>query len=148
MLKSTRLQGDGKHGRAEQIQTFRGLACRTTFSARRDTPLYRLKTPSHQVAMVLTALAEGLDPSAAERVFGYQQATITTWLTRAGEHAQTLHGRSHLAICTSHTCSWTNSEHGSAAISRYSGSGWQSTLAPRFFPCSILAPVHKTQRIQ
>ncbi len=85
------LVGDGKHGRAEQIQTFRCQACRTTFSARRDTPLYRLKTPSQQIAMVLSALAEGLDPSAAERVFGYRQATITTWLTRAGEHAQSLH---------------------------------------------------------
>jgi IS1 family transposase len=41
--------------------------------------------------VVLTALAEGLDPSAAERVFGYRQATITTWLSRAGEHAHTLH---------------------------------------------------------
>jgi len=41
--------------------------------------------------MVLSALAEGLDTSAAERVFGYRQATITTCLTRAGEHAQTLH---------------------------------------------------------
>jgi len=41
--------------------------------------------------MVLSALAEGLDVSAAERVFGYRQATITTWLTRAGEHAQSLH---------------------------------------------------------
>ncbi len=41
--------------------------------------------------MVLTALAEGLDPSEAPRVFGYRQATITTWLSRAGEHAQTLH---------------------------------------------------------
>src|SRR5215470_4818082 len=87
------LVGDGKHGRAEQIQTFRGPACRTTFSARRNTPLYRLKTPSHQVALVLSALAEGLDPSAAERVFGYRQATITTWLTRAGVHAHTLHER-------------------------------------------------------
>ena len=87
------LVGDGKHGLAEQIQTFRCQACRTTFSARRDTPLYRLKTPSQQVAMVLTALAEGLDPSAAERVFGYRQATITTWLTRAGKHAQRLHER-------------------------------------------------------
>jgi transposase-like protein len=64
------LVGDGKHGRAEQIQTFRCQACRTRFSARRGTPLYRLKTPSQQVAVVLTALAEGLDPSAAERVFG------------------------------------------------------------------------------
>jgi IS1 family transposase len=88
------LAGDGKHGRAEPIQTFRCQACRTTFSARRDTPLYRLKTPSPQVAMVLSALAEGLDPSAASRVFGFRPATITTWLTRAGEHAQTLHERS------------------------------------------------------
>ena len=72
------LVGDGKHGQAEHIQTFRCQACRTTFSARRHTPLYRLKTPSQQVAMVLSALAEGLDPSAASRVFGFRQATITS----------------------------------------------------------------------
>jgi IS1 family transposase/transposase-like protein len=88
------LVGDGKHGKAERIQTFRCQACRTTFSARRNTPLYQLKTPSQQVAVVLSALAEGLDPSAAERVFGYRQATITTWMSRAGEHAQTLHKHS------------------------------------------------------
>jgi IS1 family transposase/transposase-like protein len=88
------LVGDGKHGHAEQIQTFRCQACHTTFTARRHTPVYRLKTPSHQIGMVLSALAEGLDASAAERVFGYRQATITTWLSRAGEHAETLHERS------------------------------------------------------
>ena len=87
------LVGDGSHGHAERIQTFRCQACRTTFSARRDTPLYRLKTSSQQIAMVLSALAEGLDLSAAARVFGYRQATITTWLSRAGEHAHTLHER-------------------------------------------------------
>jgi IS1 family transposase len=43
--------------------------------------------------MVLAALVEGLDPSAASRVFGFRQATITTWLSRAGEHAQNLHER-------------------------------------------------------
>ena len=88
------LVGDGKHGQAERIQTFRCQACRITFTSRRDTPLYRLKTPSSRVAMVLSALAEGLDPSAAARVFGFRQATITTWLTRAGEHAQKLHQHS------------------------------------------------------
>ena len=87
------LVGDGKHGRAEPIQTFRCQACHSTFSARRNTPLYRLKTPSQQVAVVLSALAEGLDASAAERVFGFRQATITRWLTRAGGHAHTLHER-------------------------------------------------------
>ncbi len=39
------LVGDGTHGYAERIQTFRCQACRTTFTARRHTPLYRLKTP-------------------------------------------------------------------------------------------------------
>jgi IS1 family transposase len=87
------LVGDGTHGQAERIQTFRCQACHTTVTARRHTPLYRLKTPSHHIAMVLSALAEGLDVSAAERVFGYRQATITTWLTRAGKHAETFHER-------------------------------------------------------
>jgi hypothetical protein len=96
------LVGDGKHGKAEHIQTFRCQACRTTFTARRHTPLYRLKTPSHQVAMVLSALSEGLDASAAERVFGYRQPTITTWLTRAGEHAQTLHERTYRTLWLPH----------------------------------------------
>ena len=74
-----RLSGDGKHGHLERIQTFRGLACRSTFTARRHTLLYRLKTPSQQIAVVLSAPTEGLDPSAAERVFGFRQATITTF---------------------------------------------------------------------
>jgi IS1 family transposase len=87
------LLGDGTHSQAERIQTFRCQACRTIFSARRHTPLYRLKTPSQQIAMVLTALAEGLDPSAAERVFCYHRTTITTWLTRAGKHAEVFHER-------------------------------------------------------
>jgi hypothetical protein len=57
------------------------------------TPLYGLKTPSTRVAVVLSALAEGLDICAAERVFGVRQATITCWLLRAGAHAQTLQKR-------------------------------------------------------
>jgi hypothetical protein len=59
------LVGDGKHGHAEQIQTFRCQACRTTFTARRHMPLYRLKTPSHHDAKVLSALAKGTNGSSA-----------------------------------------------------------------------------------
>src|SRR6266498_1067781 len=57
------------------------------------TPLYCLKTTSQRVAEVLTALSEGLDVAAAVRVFGHRHATITTWLTRAGQHSATLHRR-------------------------------------------------------
>ena len=52
--------------------------------------------------MALSALAEGLDASAAERAFGYRQATITTCLSRAGEHAQILHERSFRALWLPH----------------------------------------------
>src|SRR5262249_11010930 len=44
--------------------------------------------------MVLSALAEGLDLSAASRVFGFRQATSMRWVSRAGKHAQPLHERS------------------------------------------------------
>jgi hypothetical protein len=76
------LVGDGTHGTCERIPTFRCQACRTTFTSRRDTPLYRLKTPSSRVAQVLSALAEGLAVAAAVRVVRHSEGTITTWLTR------------------------------------------------------------------
>ncbi|MDQ5853858.1 MAG: integrase core domain-containing protein [Chloroflexota bacterium] len=40
---------------------------------------------------MLRALAEGLNVAAATRVVGHRHATITTWLTRAGEHSSALH---------------------------------------------------------
>jgi transposase-like protein/IS1 family transposase len=93
---------DGSHGKVERIQRWRCQACQTCFSARLHTPLYGLKTPSQQVALVLSALAEGLDISAAERVFGFRHPTITRWLLRAGAHAQTLHKRTFCQLEISH----------------------------------------------
>src|SRR5262249_24411140 len=54
------LVGDGAHGKREPIQSLRCQACKTTFSTRRDTRLYRLKTSSQRIGEVLTALAQGL----------------------------------------------------------------------------------------
>ncbi len=53
--------------------------------------MYRLKTPSWRVAEVSTALAEGVDISAAARIFGHHERTIGRWLERAGQYAQRLH---------------------------------------------------------
>jgi IS1 family transposase len=93
MIGSTRWLGMASMAVPSASRPFAVRLAAPPSRARRTTALYRLKTSSHQIAMVLSALAEGLDPSAAERVFGYRQATITTWLTRAGQHAQTLHQR-------------------------------------------------------
>jgi IS1 family transposase len=68
-------------------------ACGASFSACRDTPLYRLKTASYPVGEVLTALSKGLDLAAAVHLFGHSAGTITTWLTRAGAHSASLHER-------------------------------------------------------
>jgi hypothetical protein len=43
------------------------------------------------VGEVLTALAEGVDIAATERIFGHRHATITRWLTCAGEYSARQH---------------------------------------------------------
>src|SRR5215469_12566750 len=141
------LVGDGKHGHAQHIQTFRCQVCRTTFTSRRNTPLYRLKTPSSQIAFVLSALAEGLDPSEASRVFGFRQTTIISWLSRAGQHAQSFHEhffcRLQLPyIQLDHCCAL-----GSVVVHTSYGCGWPSTPRRGFFPCSIWARARKTRPI-
>jgi IS1 family transposase/transposase-like protein len=87
------LVGCGGHGRQEYIRDLKCQACRTKFSVRYGTVLYRLKTPARRVGEVLSALAEGLSIGAAVRVFGHGEFTIRTWLTRAGPHATSLHER-------------------------------------------------------
>ncbi len=87
------LVGYGGHGRQEYIRDLKCQACRTKFSVRYGTALYRLKTPSRRVGEVLSALAEGLSIGAAVRVFGHGEFTIRTWLTRAGLHAASMHER-------------------------------------------------------
>ena len=55
------------------------------------TALYRLKTSSTKVALILALMAEGVDVSALERVFGIREGTLLTWLTRAGLQAGKVH---------------------------------------------------------
>ena len=69
------LVGNGHHGQAEPIQDLRCQACKHKFTVRRDAPLYRLKTSAARVALVLTALAEGLSVSGAVHTFGHRERT-------------------------------------------------------------------------
>jgi IS1 family transposase len=92
----------GSHGKRERIPDLCCQACGTKFSARRGTALYRLKTPSTRVGEVLSALAEGLDVGAAGRVFGYREATIMGWLTRASQQAERLHDVLLRDLCLPH----------------------------------------------
>ena len=77
---------------------------------------------------------EGLDVSAAERVFGIRHATITRWLMRAGAHAQTLHERSFPNFCVL-ICTWMNCARGCVATPRCSGFGSPLIRSRSAFRC-------------
>jgi hypothetical protein len=89
------LVGDGTHGQAERIQTFRCQACHITFSARRDTPLYRLKTPSRQVAVGVSALGSWAGPFRCRAGLRLPASHHhEPFYLAAFEHAQALHEHS------------------------------------------------------
>ncbi len=87
------LVSEGKRGKNKDIQYFRCQNCGKRRTSRIGTPMYCLKTSLSEVAQVVTALSEGLDISAATRVFGYHHKTISGWVTRMGKHSARLHER-------------------------------------------------------
>jgi IS1 family transposase len=78
---------DGPHG----IQRFRCQACKTTFSCRRGSALYYLKTDAAQIEMALWFLAEGIDLAVMVRYSGHAEATLIRWLKRAEQHSAAWH---------------------------------------------------------
>jgi IS1 family transposase len=87
------LIGYGWIDQAQTIRKFCCQACHKTFSVRKGTPLYYLKTDPQQVEMVLWFLAEGLDQAVMIRFTGHSETTIARWLQRAGTHSQAWHHR-------------------------------------------------------
>jgi len=87
------LVGYGWIDQARTIRRLRCQACRKTFTVRKGTPLYYLKTDPRQVEMVLWFLAEGLDQAVMIRFTGHSEASIARWLSRAGAHSQVWHQR-------------------------------------------------------
>jgi IS1 family transposase/transposase-like protein len=85
------LVGNGKRGLCGDIQTLKCQCCGSSFSTRRNTPLYYLKTHPERVEMCLWLLAEGLDLSVLVRYTGHVDGTLARWLQRAGVHGEHLH---------------------------------------------------------
>lgn len=83
-------------------QDFYCKACRRKVTARRHTPLYRLKASSVRVAQTLHAIAEGLSTRATARVFSTSKTTLRSWLSRAGQHSRNLHERFLRALHLTH----------------------------------------------
>jgi len=85
--------GYGGHGKQEHILDLKCQSCGKKFTTRRNTVLYRLKTPSGIVEKIMWLMALGVDASALEEVFGVREITIRTWLCRSGMQGRKLHER-------------------------------------------------------
>jgi transposase-like protein/IS1 family transposase len=65
--------------------------CGKTFAERLGTPLYRLRTPTETVTLVVTLLAHGCPIQAIVAAFGFDERTVADWLDRAGLHCHAVH---------------------------------------------------------
>ena len=65
--------------------------CGRTFSYRRGTPFYGLRTEIAEVMCVVTLVAYGCPVAAIVAAFGRDERTIADWLRRAGQQAEVFH---------------------------------------------------------
>jgi transposase-like protein len=79
----------GIHSQKEQ--RFICHACHKTFSARKGTVFYRLRTSAETVVLVVTLLAHGCPVQAIVAAFGFAAHTVAAWWARSGRQGQTVH---------------------------------------------------------
>jgi transposase-like protein len=76
---------------SQRERRYRCLVCSHTFSERKGTPYYRLRTEAEVVTLVVTLLAYGCPPRAIVAAFGYDERTVAAWQQRAGHHCEQMH---------------------------------------------------------
>ncbi len=85
------LIGYGSHGKHERIPDLYCQACKTKFTTRMWTILYRLKTLSKIIILLLSLLVLGMDASALQEALGIQESTLRNGLVRSGAQSRKLH---------------------------------------------------------
>src|SRR4029450_5174664 len=87
--------GKGNIGiHSQKEQRFICHACHKTFSARKGTVFYRLRTSAETVAIVVTLLAHGCPLQAIVAAFGFDERTVAAWQAKTGGECQ--QGHAHL----------------------------------------------------
>jgi len=76
----------GIHSRKDK--RFLCTACHKTFSATKGTALYRLRTATEIVTLVVTLLAHGCPPHAIVAACGFDERTVASWMARGGVQGQ------------------------------------------------------------
>jgi transposase-like protein len=81
--------GQGNIGiHAHKEQRFICHACHKTFSARKGTVVYRLRTAAETVRLGVTLLAHGCPVQAIVAACGFDERTVAAWWARSGHQGQ------------------------------------------------------------
>ena len=67
------------------------MDCHKTFSGRKGTPFYHLKTDEKTVVLVVALLAYGCPPQAIVAAFALDERTVYDWQKRSGQHSEAVH---------------------------------------------------------
>jgi transposase-like protein len=65
--------------------------CKRTFSGRKGTMFYRLRSDTTIVVLVITLMAYGCPLQAIVKAFGCDERTVKEWWQRSGEHCRVVH---------------------------------------------------------
>jgi transposase-like protein len=85
--------GQGNSGiHLQKEQRFICHECHKTFSARKRTVFYRLRTSAETVVLVVTLLAHGCPVQAIVAAFGFDERTVADWWARSGRQGQAVQG--------------------------------------------------------
>jgi transposase-like protein len=79
--------GFGRYGK-HKTQLLKCKVCQRTFSARRGTPLFQLKTDEQTFYDVIACLAEGNGIRATGRIKNVDKDTVASWLEKASRHIE------------------------------------------------------------
>src|SRR4030095_956007 len=84
--------GQGNIGiHSQKERRFICHACHKTFSARKGTVFYRLRTSAETVVIVVTLLAHGCPVQASVAALGFDERTVAAWWARSGRQGQAVH---------------------------------------------------------
>jgi transposase-like protein len=84
--------GEGNIGiHSKKERRYRCRQCGKTFSERRGTAFYRLRTDAQTMTIVVTLLGCGCPLQAIVVAFGLDERTVADWQARAGAHCQQVH---------------------------------------------------------
>lgn len=81
----------GKSGKNAYIRLLYCKTCKTRFSERKGTPLFRSKLEQKKVVSLLSHISEGCGVRKTERLVGVNRNTVMRYSRLAGEHAKALH---------------------------------------------------------